>query len=122
MKFKYVFIMTVLLAMTVCGNLLSQNNNSTQTNLSANHKQSKNLIDRFNKFRALENLQSIEHDTILDNVSKILLTDKTFKKSKGIYNEDSVRLLLYRSGIIDYQYEIQEISDKDTATVFKTVP
>ena len=114
MKAKYSFI--IILLLTICSSLLSQNNNS---DLSANYKQSKNLIDRFNKLRALENLQNIEYDSVLVNVGKILLTDKTFKNSMGVYDEDSVRLLFYTNGIIDYQYEIQEMSNKDTATVFK---
>ena len=114
MKAKHFFI--IILLLTICSSLLSQNNNS---DLSANYKQSKNLIDRFNKLRTLENLQNIEYDSVLVNVGKILLTDKTFKNSTGVYDEDSVRLLFYTSGIIDYQYEIQEMSNKDTATVLK---
>ena len=84
-------------------------------------KRSKNLIDRFNTLRALDGLQSIEHDTILDNICKILLTDETkiYRKSAGVYDEDSVRLLLCEKGIIDYRYEIKEISDKDTVAVFE---
>ena len=101
-------------------NVKWQSNDSPCSGNSVNHKQSKKLIDRFNMLRAMDNLESIEQDTILDNISKILLTNKTYKNSAGVYNEDSVRSLLYRNGIIDYQYEIQEVSDKDTATVFNS--
>jgi len=122
MKAKYIFIIILLSVMTGYNSLLSQDNNSVATDLSMDSKRSKNLINRFNTLRASEGLPSIEHDTVLANIGKILLTDetKTFRKSEGVYDEDSVRLLLlYEKGIIDYQYEIKEISDKDTAAVFK---
>ncbi len=114
MKAKYIFIITLLSTIIGLSDVFSQNNITN-----ADYKQSKNLIDRYNKLRTLDNLPSTEHDTILDNVSKLLLTNKTYKNSAGTYYEDSVRLLLYNNGIIDYQYEIQEISDKDTSAVFK---
>ena len=103
--------------MTITGivGLLSQNNSFTTDNL----KQSANPIDSAN-INVMDNLESIEQDTVLDNISKILLTNKAYKNSAGVYNEDSIRSLLYRNGIIDYQYEIQEISNKDTVSVFKT--
>lgn len=47
--------------------------------------------------------------------------NKKFKKADGTYNEDSVRVLLYTKGIIDYQYEIYEVPDIDTAEVFNKV-
>ena len=134
MNTKYTFIIVLLLTITGCVGLLSQNDNFITTDLSINSKQSKNLIDRFNTLRAMDNLESIKHDTILDNICKILLTDnrnncnlvlkeyfpQSYRKSAGVYDEDSVRLLLYNSGIIDYQYEIQEVSNKDTANVFSS--
>jgi len=133
MNTKYTFIV-LLLIITGCVGLLSQNDNFNPTDLSIDSKQSKNLIDRFNTLRSLENLPIIKHDTVLDNISRILLTDnrnnchllqqeyfpQSYRKSAGVYDEDSVRLLLYNSGIIDYQYEIQEIPDKDTADVFNS--
>jgi len=127
MKAKSILIITLSLIITGFSCLFSQNGNSTITaDLPVNSKQSKNLIDRFNALRASDNLQSIKHDSVLDNISKKLLTDKTYRKSKksrktaGVFDEDSVRLLLYKSGIIDYQYEVQEILDKDTANVFNS--
>jgi len=115
MKAKSIFIVILLLAITGLVGLLSQNSNVTD-----NQGQSINPIDSVNTLHPTDNLESIEQDTVLDKISKILLTNKSYKNSAGVYNEDSIRSLLYRSGIIDYQYEIQEISDKDTVSVFKT--
>lgn len=121
MKATYFSIIVLLMIMIWIYSPSSQNQKSVQSDFLVNHKQSKLLIDRFNTLRKLENLQRIEHDTVLDDIGKVLLTDKTkiYRKSTNVYNEDSVRLLLYNKGIIDYQYEIKEISDRDTASVFK---
>ncbi len=121
MKATYFSIIVLLMIMTCIYSPSSQNQKSVPSDFLVNHKQSKLLIDRFNALRKVENLQRIEHDTVLDDIGKILLTDKPkiYRKSTNVYNVDSVRLLLYNKGIIDYQYEIKEISDRDTASVFK---
>lgn len=121
MKATFIFIIMLLMIMSWIYSPLSQNQKSVPSEFLVNHKQSRMLIDRFNALRKVKNLQRIEHDTVLDNIAKILLTDKTksYRKSTNVYNEDSVRLLFYNKGIIDYQYEIKEISDRDTASVFK---
>ena len=128
MKTKSIFIIILLLMMTGFDSI-------SQTDNPINHKQSKKLIDRFNTLRAKDNLESIQQDTVLDNICKILLTDnrnnsqlvllqehfpQSYRKSTGVYDEDSVRFLLRECGIIDYHYEIQEASDKDTAAVFNS--
>jgi hypothetical protein len=111
----------LLSAITGYGAVLSQNDKPITPDLSIDSKQSKNLINWYNTLRASKGLQSIEHDSILDNICKILLMDecKIYRKSKNVYSEDSVRLLLRRNGIWDYQYEVTEISDIDTASIFK---
>ena len=84
-----------------------------------NRNRSKQLIERFNKLRTAKNLKSFQHDTLLDNISNILINEERFKVN-NTYKEDSVRLLLYKKGIIDYQYEITEFLDKDTASTYKS--
>ena len=111
-------IVLTFIAFAFAANVSIQHNSY----ITDNRKQNTNPIDSVNTLCAMDNLESIEsieQDTVLNNISKILLTNKTYKNSAGVYNEDSIRSLLYRSGIIDYQYEIQEVSDKDTASVFK---
>lgn len=121
MKVTYFSIIVLQMIMTWIYSLSYQNQKSVPSDFLVNHKQSELLIDRFNALRQVENLQHIEHDTVLDDIGKVLLTDKTkiYRKSTNVYNEDSVRLLFYNKGIIDYQYEIKEMSDRDTASVFK---
>jgi hypothetical protein len=121
MKGKHILIVIFLALMTGYNIILSQDNNDVTSDLSIDSKQSKNLIDRYNSLRTSKGLPSIKHDTVLDNICKALLTDetKTFRKSADVYDEASVRLFLCENGILDYQYEIKEISDNDTTSIFK---
>lgn len=83
-----------------------------------NHIQSKILIERYNKLRLQKNLNDIQHDTILDNNASILLINEKYKKADNTFKIDSIHSLLYKSGIIDYQFEIVELSDNDTVVGF----
>ncbi|MEI7677033.1 MAG: hypothetical protein WCJ03_09655 [Bacteroidales bacterium] len=80
--------------------------------------QSKSLINRYNKIRQTKNLNKITQDTILDNVCERLIDDSNYRNIDNTLNEDSIRQLLHRSGIIDYQYEVKEAFDKDTTMAF----
>lgn len=101
-----------------CSHSPAQNIISNITATPTEHSHSAMLIDRFNTLRELNNLGKIEHDTILDNISKILMANQFLKNAEGVYNEDSVRLLLYKNGVIDYHYTIQETLDIDTVIVY----
>lgn len=85
-----------------------------------NRNQSKQLIVRYNKLRLKKNLPLLLHDPLLDNVVSKIQLNKEYKNSKGSYKEDSIRLLLYRSGIIEYQYDLKEVLDKDTTAAFNS--
>ena len=113
MKAKYIFIIILLSVMTGYTILLSlKNNHSDTTDLSTDSERSKNLIDRFNVLRTQIGRPIIVHDTVIDNICKILLTDetKTFRRWTNYYIRDSVGLLLLKKGIPDYRYQIEEIS------------
>ena len=125
MKAKYIFILLLLPAIAGYNSLLSQRNQNNYSfkdlyvftsALPTEHKRSENLIDKFNTLRILEGLPSIRHDTVLDNISKILLIDETrsFKKAQDVYNEDSVRLLLYEKGIIS----VRDITESETGIYY----
>ena len=81
---------------------------------------SKYLIERYNKLRSKRNLSYIQHDTILDNVAMEIQSNRKYRKSMNLFNENSIRFLLYNRGVIDYQYEIIEALDKDTASAYKS--
>lgn len=85
-----------------------------------NQNRSKQLIIRYNKLRLKKNLPLLLHDSLIDNVVSKIQLNKKYKDSKGSYKEDSIRLLLYRSGIIEYQYDMKEVLDKDTTAVFNS--
>jgi hypothetical protein len=85
-----------------------------------NHNLSKQLIVRYNKLRFKKNLPLLYHDSLLDNVVSKIQLNKEYKNSTGSYKEDSIRLLLYRSGIIEYQYTVKEALDKDTTAAFNS--
>ena len=81
---------------------------------------SEQLINRFNKLRNLKSLPPLKHDSILDLVTnEILRHPAKYQKSFNSFYEDSIRFLLYNSGVIDYKYELLEVADKDTVSVFK---
>jgi len=81
---------------------------------------SKHLIERYNKLRSKRSLSYIQHDTILDNIVLEIQSNRKYRKSMNLFNENYIRLLLYKKGIADYQYEIMETLDKDTASAYKS--
>lgn len=85
-----------------------------------NRNQSKQLIARYNKLRLKKNLPLLLHDSLLDNVATKIQLNKGYKNSKGSYKEDSIRMLLYNSGIFEYQYDLKEVLDKDTTAAFNS--
>lgn len=109
MRAKYVFIILSFLVIH-CSKFAAQER--------WDYNQSKKLIERYNKLRLEKGISIIHHDTILDNNAKILLTYDKYKKNDKYYIADSIRNLLYKSGITDYQYEIIELYDKDTLSCF----
>jgi len=113
MKIKYILIVISILNINCC-RITPQETNTTK------HSQSKMLIDRYNILRTEKKLPIIIQDTILDSICKILITNNQYKNRNNIFNEDSVRQLLYRNNIIDYQYEIKEISVSDTANTYNS--
>ena len=85
-----------------------------------NTENSKRLIEHYNQLRSLKSLPQIKHDSILDIVTnEIFSNDIKYRKSINSFNEDSIRFLLYDKGIIDYKYELIEITDNDTISSFE---
>ncbi|HLP05636.1 MAG TPA: hypothetical protein VK152_09430 [Paludibacter sp.] len=92
---------------------------STNTDIKINHTQSKSLIERFNKIRIGKKLNNVQADTILDNIcAKIMHNNRLYKNYDNSFNEDSIRNLMFLSGITDYQYELVEFNDVDTLKKF----
>ncbi|GEM_PF-2303550 len=80
---------------------------------------SRRLIEYYNKLRSLKSLPQIKHDSLLDIVTnEVLSHDIKYRKSFNSFNEDSIRLLLYNKGIIDYKYELIEIANNDTISAY----
>jgi len=80
---------------------------------------SRRLIEHYNKLRSLKSLPQIKHDSILDSVTnEVLSNDIKYRKSFNSFNEDAIRNLLFNKGIIDYKYDIMEISDNDTISAW----
>lgn len=84
------------------------------------HQQSQLLVDRFNEVRQANGIPLLLHDTILDNICRLLVTNKAYLNNNTAFREDSVRQLLYVNGIIDYQFSIDVVLDKDTAALFNS--
>ena len=82
---------------------------SVDTDVNVNHKQSQSLIERYN---------NIQTDTILDNVCAKIIQNRKFRNANNSFNEDSIRNLMFSSGITDYQYELIELNDVDTLKEF----
>jgi len=120
MKARF-FVIVALIVFTIFCNAESiSNSDNNMTDIRDNHQQSKLLIERYNKIRQVKKLNNIIQDTILDNICRTLITNNKYRNIDQTFNEDSVRHLLYRSGAIDYQYEIKEVSDKDTTAIFNS--
>lgn len=115
MNLKYISIIILTLSMSFC-TVSSQDNNKKISDQS----RSKQLIKRYNKLRSSRSLPKIKRDSIIDDVTNEILLDKKYRKSNNEFNEDSIRSLFYNRGVIDYKYEIKEILDKDTNTVFNS--
>lgn len=84
------------------------------------HQQSKILIERYNKIRQVKKMKTIVQDTTLDNICRTIVFNKNNRNIDNSFNEDSIRNSLYEGGIIDYQFEIKEVSDKDTTATFNS--
>jgi len=85
-----------------------------------NHSCSKQIIERYNLQRIKRFIPIIQHDTLLDNITGEIQSNKKFRKSLNVYSEESIREMLYENGIIDYQYEILEFPDKDMTSACTT--
>jgi len=113
-----------LLFAVLCIVLISCNEESTSdidiyvVDCKVNYEQSQLLVDRFNTIRQANGIPMLYHDTILDNICRFLVTNKSYIQENGTFREDSVRQLLYENGIIDYQFSINVVSDKDTSELF----
>ena len=82
-------------------------------------RDSKQLIERYNKLRDFRSLPHIKHDSLLDVVSnEVLLNGNKYRKSFNSFIEDSIRWLFYNKGIIAYKYEINEVVNSDTSSIF----
>ena len=113
MKIKYILIVISIFNINCC-RITPQETNATK------HSQSKMLVERYNLLRTEKKLPIIIQDTILDNICKVLITNNQYKNRNNIFIEDSIRQLLYRSNIIDYQYEIKETSVSDTTNTYNS--
>ena len=113
---RYLYILTIfylsfhfLIAQNIQNTSIKQNNAFN----------SKRLIEYYNKIRKVKSLPEITHDSLLDIVSnEVILNDKKYRKSTNSFNEDSIRLLFYNKGVIDYKYELFEVADSDTVSAF----
>lgn len=123
MQSRQVFVLLASLVLVSCMAKPDKNPKNTEIAIfdMANHyKLSELLTDSVNKVRKLNGAVSITHDTTLDNICKILLRKPEYKSTKSDFIEDSIRHLLYRNGIIDYQYDIIEVLDNDKAKVINS--
>jgi len=124
MKIRNIVLIVVLnlfIHCTATSNKTSGTSNtptSVETNIKANHKQSQFLIERFNKIRVNKKLNNIQADTILDNICAKIMHIKIYRNSDNSFNDDSIRNLMFLSGITDYQYELTELNDIDTLKGF----
>jgi hypothetical protein len=107
----------------ICLSLLSTNIISQDTLKNYEQKvivnESKKLISKYNNLREKELLPKIEHDSILDMISnEVLINTKKYKNAYNSIIEDSLRYLLYNNGVLDYKYEIFELSKNDSLSSF----
>lgn len=115
------FVLTALFTIaTSCNSKSIPNSDIIVTDIGVDYQQSKILIERFNRLREINKLNRIIQDTILDDICRTLVSNWSYRNNDNSFKEDSVRKLLYEKGIIDYQYEIKEFSDKDTTAIFKS--
>lgn len=120
MKASYFVFVALSVFAFFCNAESISNSDKNMTDNIVNHQQSKLLIDRFNKIRQAKKMNEIVQDTTLDNICRTLITNKTYRNLDNTFNENSVRHLLYENGVIDYQYEINEVPDKDTTAIFNS--
>ena len=78
-----------------------------------NPDRSRQIIERYNRLRIKKSIPEIQHEILLDEIAMKIQSNKKFRKSLNVYDENSIRDLLHKYGIIDYQYEIMEFPDKD---------
>lgn len=100
--------------------ILSSQNLLESSQNKDNRNRSKQLIERYNKLRSSSSLPEIKRDSVIDDVTNEIFLDIKYRKSNNEFNEDSIRSLFYNRGVMDYKYEIKEIMDKDTNTVFNS--
>jgi len=120
MEIKYFGIVVLCFFATICNSQSMTDSNIIVTDKGVNHQQSKLLIKRYNKVRQAKKMNDIIQDTALDNICRKLIKDKSYRNIDNTFKEDSIRSLLYESGLIDYQYEIKEVTDKDTTATFNS--
>lgn len=115
------FVIVVLCVFTIfCDAKSISNSNINMADNRDHHLQSKFLIDRYNKKRQEKKMNNIVQDTTLDNICRTLITNRTYRNTDNTFKEDSIRNLIFEGGLIDYQYEIKEVSDKDTTATFNS--
>lgn len=79
------------------------------------------IIKRYTILRKRQHLPALRYDSILDHISRILLSKPSYKSKNNHFNTDSIHYLIHRNGLIDYQYEIKEFTNKDTASIFRAL-
>ena len=114
MKRKLTVTLLFCIVLSSCS-FNTQNNNKTLFDYDGN----KSLFNKYNAIRVKANQNEIYHDTILDEICKVLLTNCNYKNENNEFKEDSIHSLFYRFGIIDYQYNLAYFSDNDTLSKFR---
>lgn len=125
MKFRIMRIKNLLFAflsilLVSCNADLTSGIDIYVADCKVNYEQSQLLVDRINATRQENGIPLLYHDTILDNICRFLVTNKSYIQKNGTFREDSVRQLFYEKGIIDYQFSINVVPDKDTSELFNS--
>lgn len=102
------------------GSVFSQPNAKKNPKHDYDQIRSGTLIKQYNTLRKLQHLPALKHDTVLDRICSTLISNPIYRNKNNQFNSDSIHSLIHKNGLIDYQYEIREFTDKDTATVFRT--
>lgn len=104
------FVAGILLLLLPCLFNLQPLQSAKQRGIQSRSQQ---IIERYNRLRIKRSIPVVYHEPLLDDIAMKILSNKKFRKSLNGYNEEAIREILYKYGIIDYQYEIMEFPDKD---------
>jgi len=110
-KIKYLISILILISIILSAQIIKASTLQKQN-------RSKQLIERYNELRNNRSLPNINSDSIIDDAANEILIDKRYRKLSNEFDEDSIRLLFFNKGVIDYKFEAKEFLDKDTDTVF----